>query len=74
MDQKKQKQNTKTWSAENRELIDSYDYVGKACSNMDCTGLIPAAPESAAELDHYQELYPFMPRVAAPKKKHTEDI
>lgn len=30
-------------------------------SAMDCTGLIPSAPQSEAELEAYEELYPFMP-------------
>lgn len=29
----------------------------KACSSMDCTGLIPSLPETEAELESYEELY-----------------
>ena len=30
----------------NQDIIDSYDYLGSACSSMDCTGLIPAGVTS----------------------------
>lgn len=32
-----------------------------ACSTTDCTGLIPSLPQSEAELESYQDLYPFVP-------------
>lgn len=32
----------------------------RACSAMDCTGLIPALPQSEAELEFYEELYPYI--------------
>ena len=32
-----------------------------SCSATDCTGLIPALPETDAELEHYQELYHYLP-------------
>lgn len=32
----------------------------RACSSMDCTGLIPALPQSEAELKSYEELYPYI--------------
>lgn len=47
--------------SENQRVIDSYDYLGPAASSMDCTGLIPSGPKSRAELDAYEELYPFTP-------------
>lgn len=47
----------------NQELIDSYDYLSGAASSQDCTGLIPSAPLNEAELDSYEELYPFLPAV-----------
>lgn len=53
---KKKKQN-KT----NQEIIDSYDYLSNAASMQDCTGLIPSEPESAAELESYEDLYHFLP-------------
>lgn len=45
----------------NKEIIDSYDYLSNAASSQDCTGLIPAAPVSAAEVESYEELYHFLP-------------
>ena len=46
MDKEKQKEMKK-----NQELIDHYDYLKNAASSTDCTGLIPALPESEDELD-----------------------
>ena len=45
----------------NQEIIDSFDYLSKAASTQDCTGLIPASPESSEELESYEELYQFLP-------------
>ncbi len=58
MEQKnKKRQQKKT----NQEIIDSYDYLSNASSMQDCTGLIPSEPESAAELEAYEDLYHFLP-------------
>ncbi len=43
----------------NNRIIDEYDFFSSACSSNDCTGLIPAAPQSRAEWEAYQALYPF---------------
>ena len=51
------KQSTRLRPLTNQELIDSYDYLSGAASSQDCTGLIPSAPLSEAEL------YPFLPPV-----------
>lgn len=59
-------------AASNREIIDSYDYLGKAASAMDCTGLIPSAPKSGAELDSYEDLYPYRPPHIACPDSETE--
>ncbi|EGG87133.1 hypothetical protein HMPREF0987_00785 [Lachnospiraceae bacterium 9_1_43BFAA] len=45
----------------NQEIIDSYDYLSSAASAWDCTGLIPSAPSSSAELESYEAVYPFEP-------------
>ena len=45
----------KQLAEENQKLIDSYDYLSNAVSTMDCTGLIPSAPKTTAELDSYEE-------------------
>lgn len=39
-----------------------YEYL-KPSSFQDCTGLIPAAPANDAEIENYEELYPFLPKV-----------
>lgn len=33
------------------------------CSAQDMTGLIPAGPVGEDELEDYEELYPFLPKV-----------
>ena len=38
-----------------------WDIDIQACSATDCTGLIPALPETDAEFEHYQDLYPYLP-------------
>ena len=45
----------------NQAIIDSYDYLSSAASAWDCTGLIPSAPSSSAELESYEAIYPFEP-------------
>lgn len=35
------------------------------CSAQDMTGLIPAGPVEEEEMEHYEELYPFLPKVPA---------
>ena len=58
----------------NQELIDSYDYLATAASSHDCTGLIPSAPLNPAELDSYEELYPFLPPVPHTDKSQETDL
>lgn len=46
----------------------------QAASFRDCTGLIPTPPQNEAEIESYEELYPFLPpeesiRGALDKKK-----
>lgn len=38
-----------------------HDLEGSVCSSCDCTGLIPTPPQSDAEEEAYEELYPFLP-------------
>lgn len=38
----------------------NYDVDIQTCSSTDCTGLIPALPESEAELEAYEDLYPYI--------------
>lgn len=35
------------------------------CSAQDMTGLIPAGPVGEEEMENYEELYPFLPKVSA---------
>lgn len=46
-----------------RKLLSStdWDIDIQSCSATDCTGLIPALPETDAELEHYQDLYHYLP-------------
>ena len=70
------KQSTRLRPLTNQELIDSYDYLSGAASSQDCTGLIPSAPLSEAELDSYEELYPFLPPVPSVSaiQDNSEDL
>lgn len=45
----------------NETIIDSYDYLGRAASTTDCTGLIPSAPANDYELESYEDLYYYLP-------------
>jgi len=38
-----------------------YDYLGKSASANDQTGLIPSGPQSDAEIESYQDVFPFAP-------------
>jgi len=51
----------------NQELIDHYDYLKTAASSTDCTGLIPALPESEDELDAYNDVYQYQTPLVKPK-------
>ena len=53
------------------DLLDM-DYVNTA-STTDCTGLIPAAPVSKAEMEAYEELYPYLPSAVTEEKKKKQD-
>lgn len=37
----------------------------QSCSATDCTGLIPALPQTDAEVEHYNQMYHFMPGKAS---------
>lgn len=55
---------------DNQRIIDSYDYLGKAASSTDCTGLIPAKPTNSAELESYEALYPYCPKLPKNPANH----
>ena len=42
------------------------------CSAQDMTGLIPAGPIGEEELEHYEELYPFLPKVPEHHRNRKE--
>lgn len=50
-----------TEEIENQKRIDVCDYLTNAVSTQDCTGLIPSAPVSDAELESYEEVYHYQP-------------
>lgn len=57
-----------------------YDDLFSVASSMECTGLIPAAPQSVSETDAYSEIYdlplapghgaPISGKTAAKRKRH----
>lgn len=57
---KQDKKETKKKKAESTTAHNNYDIDIQACSTMDCTGLIPSAPQSEAELESYEDLYPYI--------------
>lgn len=50
---------SRTGTAENKDC--DYDIDIQSCSTTDCTGLIPSGPRSDAEVEHYNQLYKFLP-------------
>ena len=54
-------ENKKTNQAD--RAVDDYDsdFDIQSCSTTDCTGLIPSLPQSDAEIEHYNQLYQFLP-------------
>ena len=40
---------------------DDFDYLSSAATSGDCTGLIPSMPVSKAELESYEQIYPYLP-------------
>ena len=53
----------------NQEIIDSYDYIGNACSARDCTGLIPANPPDEYGRESYEDIYSYLTKPAAKKEE-----
>ena len=56
------------------EKTDYHEFSGSCfskstCSASDCTGLIPALPQDEAQLESYQDLYPFNPEDGSAKPK-----
>lgn len=53
---------------------DDDDIDIQACATMDCTGLIPSLPQSDAERESYNDLYPYMPVAASNGKKDDSSV
>ena len=53
-------------NAEDRQESE-YSYM-KPCSAQDCTGLIPAGTVDENEMENYEELYPFLPKIPEASK------
>lgn len=51
---------------------DPMDVDIQACSATDCTGLIPAMPEDEAQMEAYEDLYPYLTE-ALPQAKNKEN-
>lgn len=62
---------SKNKNQDNQQIIDSYDYLANAASTQDCTGLIPSAAKSQAELESYEEIYRYQPP-EVPTKSDTK--
>lgn len=56
----------------NEEIDDKIFDTCNICSTTDCTGLIPAAPSSEAEIEAYEELYPFRAPIIPVEDKEDE--
>lgn len=61
------------YNKKNQKIIDSYDYLANAASTQDCTGLIPAAPVSSAELESYRDVYNYQPPKVEISDKNGEE-
>lgn len=52
--------------SKNPTMDDDYLF---AASAQDCTGLIPTVTHNEEEMENYEELYPYLPRVPRSIKK-----
>lgn len=49
---------------------EEYRYL-TPCSAQEMTGLIPSGPVTEEEMEDYEELYPFLPKVPHKTDEHT---
>lgn len=56
---------------EKESTLPDYDYL-KPASTQDCTGLIPAGIVDEAEIENYEDLYPFLPSTLSYKKDQSK--
>lgn len=45
-----------------------WDIDIQACSATDCTGLIPALPQDEAEVEAYEDIYPYITKAQKTQK------
>lgn len=59
------KQKTNPGTLPREDTADQYgckfDMDMDTCSTTECTGLIPSAPTSGAEVEHYNQVFRFLP-------------
>lgn len=54
----------------NSEMLDALNDIElNTISLQDCTGLIPSAIKDSAEIEHYEELYPYLTPPTNDKKR-----
>lgn len=58
---KTEKKDTRNKKSETTTSKNNYDIDIQACSTTDCTGLIPATPETEEEMEAYEDIYPYIP-------------
>ena len=59
----------KEWEAKKKAKEQDFsDMDIQSCSSMDCTGLIPSLPQSEAEAESYEALYPYIARTSDMEK------
>lgn len=58
-----------TKSGRDKYGVDFSESYIDSCSAQDCTGLIPALPQSEAEIEAYDEMYHFLPEARVTKEK-----
>jgi len=51
-------------------IVDDEFLDNPVASSMECTGLIPALPQTEAELESYEKLIPFL---TPPAPKNSDD-
>lgn len=56
------KEKEKTDQIKSSAASEGYRYLSP-CSAQDMTGLIPSGPVGEDELENYEALYPFLPKV-----------
>ena len=58
----------------NPDTADTYgckfDMDVDACSATECTGLMYAAPQSDAEVEHYNQVFRFLPEHCSDPEQH----